>query len=191
MVAGENAVVLGVPRGGVVVARAVAEVLHLPLDVIVVRKLGVPGRAEFGFGAIGEGGVRVVDQAVLASEGLSDAAVDKVARREEQELLRRVEAYRRGRPALAIADRTVVIVDDGIATGGTARAAVAVARQLGAAKVFVAAGVASSDVIGSLAHEADGAVAVLTPNPMWSVGQWYVDFAQVSDAEVVSALRSP
>jgi len=187
---GTDAVVLGVPRGGVVVGRAVADALALPLDVIVVRKLGVPGREEFGFGAIGEGGVRVVDQAILAAVGLSDAAVEEVARREGEELRRRVEAYRGSRPPLDVAGRVAVIVDDGVATGGTIRAAIGVTRALGASRVVVGAGVAPLDVIESLASEADDAIAAIVPGAMWAVGQWYDDFAQVSDDEVVEALRA-
>ncbi|WP_084074264.1 phosphoribosyltransferase [Demequina sp. NBRC 110052] len=185
---GADALVLGVPRGGVIVARAVADALGLDLDVVVVRKLGVPGHEEFGFGAIGEDGVEVLDQATMAAVGISGEAVAVVSRRERAELERRVAAYRGGRQALALRGRTVVIVDDGIATGGTVRAAIAVCRARGAARVIVAAGVAPPDVMTSLAHEADAAVAVLVPEPMDAVGQWYEDFAQTTDAEVARAL---
>lgn len=188
LLGGDDAVVLGVPRGGVIVARALADALGLALDVIVVRKLGVPGQEEYGFGAVGEGGVRIEDLATLAMIGLSDEMVDEVAAREGEELARRVALYREGRAPTRIEGRTVVLVDDGIATGGTIRAAIAVARQRGAARVLVAAGVAPLDVIESLRHEADAAVAAIVPEPMHSVGQWYDDFTQTTDAEVTAAL---
>ncbi|WNM27043.1 phosphoribosyltransferase family protein [Demequina capsici] len=185
---GDDALVLGLPRGGVIVARAVADTLHLDLDVLVVRKLGVPGHEEFGFGALGEDDVQVTDLATLAMAGLSDAAVDVVVSRERAELDRRVVLYRGDMPPARVAGRTVVIVDDGIATGGTVRAAIAVCRARGAGRIIVAVGVAPGDVIDSLSHEADAAIAVLIPQPMDAVGQWYEDFRQSTDDEVVAAL---
>ncbi len=183
-----DALILGLPRGGVVVGRAVADTLGLELDVVVVRKLGIPGYEEFGFGAIGEDGVEVVDQATLAAAGLDEEAIEAVSARERAELERRVATYRDGRQAAPIKDRTVVIVDDGIATGGTVRAAIAVCRARQAGRVIVAVGVAPADVIESLAHEADAAVAALVPEPMHAVGQWYADYRQTTDEEVVEAL---
>lgn len=185
---GADALVLGVPRGGVIVARSLADALGLDLDVIVVRKLGVPGHDEYGFGAIGEDGVEVLDQATMAAIGISGAAVHTVTARESAELERRLAMYRGDREPASLEGRTVVIADDGIATGGTARAAIAVCRARGAARVIVAVGVAPPDVMSSLAHEADAAVAVLVPEPMEAVGQWYDDFAQTTDAEVAAAL---
>lgn len=188
LVIDEDAVVLGVPRGGVIVARALADGLGLPLDVIVVRKLGVPRHEEYGFGAIGEGGVVVLDQATLAFVGLSDGDIDGVEARERQELNRRLATYAAARTPCELEGRTAVIVDDGVATGGTVRAAIAVARARGAARVIVAVGVAPPDVIESLALEGDAAAAVLVPEAMSAVGEWYADFTQTSDREVLAAL---
>lgn len=185
---GADALILGVPRGGVIVGRALADALGLDLDLVIVRKLGVPGHEEYGFGAIGEDGVEVLDQATMAAVGISGEAVAVVSRRERAELERRVATYRGTRRTASIADRTVVIADDGIATGGTVRAAIAVCRAKGAARVIVAVGVAPPDVMASLAHEADAAVAVLVPDPMDAVGQWFEDFSQTTDAEVAAAL---
>ncbi|WP_084124754.1 phosphoribosyltransferase [Demequina sp. NBRC 110054] len=185
---GEDALVLGVPRGGVIVGRAVADVLSLDLDVVVVRKLGVPGHEEFGFGAIGEDGVKVLDYATLAMLGLSEETIDAVEASERIELGRRVLAYRDGKEAASIAGRTIVLVDDGIATGGTMRAAIEVCRARGAARVIVGVGVAPPDVLESLGDEADAAVAALIPAPMEAVGQWYLDFRQTTDEEVAAAL---
>lgn len=188
LLAEPGALILGVPRGGVIVGRAVADALGLDLDVVVVRKLGIPGHDEFGFGAIGEDDAEVLDQATLAAVGLDEATIEAVSTRERTELERRVATYRAGRPAASLKGRTVVIVDDGIATGGTIRAAVAVCRAREAARVMVAVGVAPADVIQSLGHEADAAVAALVPEPMHAVGQWYEDFRQTTDDEVVEAL---
>jgi putative phosphoribosyl transferase len=188
LVAGSDAVVLGVPRGGVVVARALADALALPLDLIVVRKLGVPGHEEYGFGAIGEGSVTVLDHATLAGVGLSDEAIAEVEARERRELDRRLAAFAAARSPIAVAGRSVVLVDDGIATGGTIRAAVAVCRERGAAHVIVAVGVAPRDTIESLGNECDAAVAVIVPEPMFSVGEWYEDFRQSTDGDVLAAL---
>ncbi len=188
LLADDDAIVLGVPRGGVVVGRAAADALGLELDVLVVRKLGVPGHEEYGFGAIGEDGAQVLDQATLAMLGMGETVIDTVIARERAELERRVAAYRDGRPAPRVEGRTVVIVDDGIATGGTVRAAIAVCRARGASRVIVAAGVAPPEVIESLAHEADAAIAVLVPQGFAAVGQWFEDFTQTTDDEVVAAL---
>lgn len=188
LLAGDDALVLGIPRGGAVVARSVADALDLELDVLVVRKLGVPGHEEFGFGAIGEDDAQVLDQATLAMLGMGETVIETVIARERAELERRVATYRGGRPAPRVRGRTVVLVDDGIATGGTVRAAIAVCRERGAARVIVAAGVAPPEVIESLSHEADAAIAVLVPRRFEAVGQWFEDFRQTTDDEVVEAL---
>lgn len=188
LIEGSDALILGVPRGGVIVGRAVADTLGRELDVVVVRKLGIPGHEEFGFGAIGEDGAEVLDQATLAAAGMDEATIDQIVARERAALERRVVRFRDGRQAIPLKGRTVVIVDDGIATGGTIRAAVAVCRAREADRVIVAVGVAPSDVIQSLAYEADAAVAVLVPEPMYAVGQWYEDYRQTTDDEVVEAL---
>ncbi len=187
----DDAVVLALPRGGVPVGAEVARRLSLPLDVIVVRKLGAPGNPEYGFGAIGEGGVRVLDAAAMEVLGITGDDLAAVEATERAELSRRVAAYRAVRTAEPIAGRTAVIVDDGIATGGTARAAAMVARAMGASRVIVAAGVAAPDSLAGLMTDgsADHALAALIPDALHAVGGWYRDFAQTPDEEVVRLLR--
>ncbi|WP_234983244.1 phosphoribosyltransferase [Demequina sp. NBRC 110053] len=177
-------VVLALPRGGVPVAEPVARALSAELDVLVVRKLGVPANPEYAFGAIGERGVSVVDPRIVSAAGLSHDEVEAVERAERSELDRRRTVYRPGRPELDLRGRTAVVVDDGSATGATARAAIAVARGLGAARIVVAVGACPPDILALLGREADGSVAALTPEPFAAVGQWYQDFAQTSDDEV-------
>ncbi len=190
-VRGDQPIVLGIPRGGVPVGAEIAPALRAPLDVLVVRKLGVPGSPEFGFGAIGEGGVRVLDADVVGRLGLEPAAIERVTDRERAELERRVALYRPGRPTLDLTRRTAVIVDDGVAMGGTMLAAIGVARALGAERVLVAVGVAPRDCVARLRAAADEVAVALSPQAFSSVGQWYRDFSQVSDDEVVSVLREP
>jgi putative phosphoribosyl transferase len=181
-------IVLGLPRGGVPVAYAVATALQLPLDVLIVRKLGVPGREELAFGAIASGGVQVLNSEIVANFGLTGAAIARVAARERRELERRDQAYRGARPAPAVRDRTVILVDDGIATGATVRAALLALRHRGAARIVVAAPVMAPDTHAALAGEADAVVAVLVPPDFAGVGQWYDNFAQTTDAEVQALL---
>ncbi|MFG3497303.1 phosphoribosyltransferase family protein [Streptomyces sp. NPDC047928] len=181
-------VVLGLPRGGVPVAREVAEALGAPLDVIVVRKLGVPSRPELGFGAIGEGGVRIVNDSVVRAARLGRDDLARVEESERAVLEQRLARYRRDRPAVPVAGRTAVIVDDGIATGSTARAACAVARAQGAARVVMAVPVAPRDALDLLASEADDVVCVSSPDWFGSVGEWYEDFSQTADDEVAELL---
>lgn len=184
----ERPVVLGLPRGGVPVAYEIAEALAAPLDVIVVRKLGVPWLPELAMGAIGEGGSRVVETETLRYEGVTDAIFAEVERREAAELSRRADAYRAGRPAVPIAHRTAIVVDDGIATGATARAACLVAAQRGAAHVVLAVPVLPPDLIAPMSEVADQVVWLAAPEPMIAVGNWYEDFDQLTDAEVVELL---
>jgi putative phosphoribosyl transferase len=184
----ERPVVLGLPRGGVPVAAEVARALDAPLDVILVRKLGVPIQPELAMGAIGEDGVRVLNVDVLESVGADAATVDRAERRERQELQSRAERLRTGRPRIDVTGRTVVIVDDGIATGSTARAAIAVARAHGASRVVLAVPVGPSHTCRDLADEADEVVCLRQPEPFVAVGQFYRDFVQTTDAEVVAAL---
>ena len=181
-------IVLGLPRGGVPVAYQIAAALDAPLDVIVVRKLGVPWLPELAMGAIGEDGSRVLEIGTLRHEGITEAIFAEVERREAAELLRRSAAYRAGRYALPIADRTVIVVDDGIATGSTVRAACLVARQRGAAHVVLAVPVLPPDLIRPLSTVADEVFWLYAPEPMIAVGNWYDDFDQLSDAEVVEML---
>ena len=179
-----KAMVLALPRGGVPVARPIAQALGLPLDVLIVRKLGVPGQPEFAMGAIASGGLRVLNEDVVRELDISAATVDSVARAETLELARREQLYRGQRPPLAIGGRTVIVVDDGLATGATMRAAVQALRTQAPARIVVAVPVAAADTAARLRSEADEVVTVATPEPFVAVGRWYRDFEQVEDAEV-------
>lgn len=181
-------VVLGLPRGGVPVAFEVAAALNAPLDVIVVRKLGVPYQPELAMGAIGEGGVRVVDEDVVRMAGLTTADLDAVEERERRELERRVRRFRADRKQVPLAGRTVIVVDDGIATGSTARAACQVVRALGAARIVVAAPVGPPGSDSRLLPDADTVVCLQEPDPYFAVGQAYRDFTQTTDDEVADLL---
>ncbi|MEW1658041.1 phosphoribosyltransferase family protein [Streptomyces sp. NPDC093707] len=187
-VANEDPVILGLPRGGVPVAYQVAEALHAPLDVIVVRKLGVPYQRELGFGAIGEGGVRVLSDDIIRRGRVGPDDVDAVQRTEEAELARQAERFRTGRPRLPLDGRTVIVIDDGIATGSTAAAACQVVRAQGAARVVLAVPVAPPDAADRLRSLADEFVCLSTPFAFSAVGEWYEDFSQTSDDEVVALL---
>ncbi|MBG6057551.1 putative phosphoribosyl transferase [Cryobacterium sp. MP_M5] len=182
-----DVVVLGLPRGGVPVAFEVAEALHAPLDVIVVRKLGVPYQPELAMGAIGEGGARVLNTEVLTLTGVTAEELRTVERREQTLLDERVAGLRMGRERVDLTGRTVVIVDDGIATGSTARVACEVARHLGATTVIMAAPVVPAETVGNL-PEADEVVCVLAPRQLVAVGNHYRDFSATSDEEVVVLL---
>ncbi|MFE2144026.1 phosphoribosyltransferase family protein [Streptomyces sp. NPDC059456] len=185
-------VVLGLPRGGVPVAFHVARALGAPLDVIVVRKLGVPYQPELAFGAIGEGGVRVISDDIVRRGRLDPQDIASVERAEQAELVRRAARYRADRPREELRGRTVIVVDDGIATGATAAAACRVVREQGAARVVMAAPVAPPDALARVAAVADEVVCLSTPAGFSSVGQWYGDFSQTPDEEVVSLLaRAP
>jgi putative phosphoribosyl transferase len=186
---GEAVVVLGLPRGGVPVAYEVARVLDAPLDVIVVRKLGVPFQPELGAGAIGEDGVRIINKEVIHVAGVSASQLDEVEARERAELERRVRRFRGDRPRVALKGRTVVVVDDGIATGSTARAACQVARAQGAARVVLAVPVAPRDWEVRFGADADEFVCLDTPEPFYAIGQFYDDFTQTSDEEVIACLE--
>ena len=183
-------VVLGLPRGGVPVAAAVAQALQAPLDVIVVRKLGVPSQPELAMGAIGENGMRLLNGEVLAVTGVRESEVAEVERRERDELERRAALYRANRPPIDLAGKTAVIVDDGIATGSTAAAAAQIARQAGAERVIIATPVAPPITIRRLATVADDVIAVRTPENFFAIGEWYADFSQTSDDEVRRLLGS-
>lgn len=178
-----SVVVLALPRGGVPVAFEVAQALDAPLDVFVVRKLGLPGHEEFAMGAIASGDVRV-DNPDVAPLAVSQAAMDAVLARERAELARREALYRGARPPLALAGRTVILVDDGLATGATMRAAVAAVRLRQPARVVVAVPVAAAETCAALRREADEVVCALTPPWFTAVGAWYGDFTQTDDAEV-------
>ena len=186
---GAGTVVLGLPRGGIPVAYEIARALGAPLDVILVRKIGLPAQPELAMGAIGEDGVRVVNDDVVDAEHISDLQFAAVEERERAELGRRAERYRAGLPRVPLTGKTAIVVDDGIATGSTARAACQVARAHGAARVVLAVPVAPPASIGALASVADEVVCVEEPEPFLAIGQWYQDFAQTGDEEVVDLLR--
>lgn len=181
--------VLGLPRGGVPVAFEVAKELQAPLDVLVVRKLGVPSQPELAFGAIGEGGVRVLNDSVLRHVLVSEAEIADVEAGQRTELRRRVERYRGDRAPIPLTGRVVVIVDDGFATGSTARAACLVARAQGAATVVLAAPIGAPDTVAELRHYADDVVCPGAPRYFSAVGQGYDNFDQTSDEEVCTLLR--
>jgi putative phosphoribosyl transferase len=185
----ENPVVLGLPRGGVLVAFEVAKALRTPLDVLVVRKLGVPFQPELAMGAIGEGGVRVLNDEVTRSIRISDTDIAAVEARERAELQQRTRRLRMGTPRIPLADRTVIIVDDGVATGSTARAACQVARAQHARKVVLATPVGAADALRRLRRDADEVVCLEVPALFFAIGQWYEDFTQASDEQVGDLLR--
>lgn len=181
-------VVLGLPRGGVVPAYEVARALDAPLDVCLVRKLGVPGRWELAMGAVASGEVSVLNSGVIKQLGITQHQINEVATVEREELHRRETLYREGRPAVNLAGRRTLLIDDGLATGATMRAAVQAARARDAASVIVAVAVAAPDSLAQVAQTADEVVCLLKPSLFEAVGQWYENFDQVTDEEVVRML---
>jgi predicted phosphoribosyltransferase len=179
-----NVVVLGLARGGVPVAEVVARTLRTPWDVLVVRKLGVPGHEELAMGAIASGRVRVLNRPVIAAYGISDDVLERAVIHEQRELARREKAYRGNRPTCPVNGRTVILVDDGIATGSTVRAALAALRNRGADRIIIAAPVIAADTKVDLQREADDVVCVLAPLNFDAVGAWYEDFSQTTDEDV-------
>ncbi len=186
----ENAgtIVLALPRGGVPVAAEIARELGAPLDVFVVRKLGVPGHEELAMGALATGGARVLNREVVARIGISPEQLERVTARERDEVVRREQLYRGDSPAPDLRSRTVIVVDDGLATGATMRAAVAALRQQDPERIVVAVPTGSADTCDDLQAHADDVVCLATPDPFLAVGFWYDDFGQVSDEEVRSLL---
>ena len=185
-----NLTVLALPRGGVPVGYEVARALGAPLDVLVVRKLGVPIQRELAFGAIAGGGVRVINDALIRELDLPEDVVERVVAAEQAELERREQAYRGGRGPIEARGRTVILVDDGLATGATMRAAVAAVRNLGAKRVVVAVPVGAAETCRLLEEEADEVVCLLTPEPFYAIGLWYHEFPQLDDDEVRDLLRA-
>ncbi|NLF31158.1 MAG: phosphoribosyltransferase [Planctomycetes bacterium] len=183
-----EAVILALPRGGVVVAAAVARALEAPLDVLVVRKLGAPMQPEFGFGAV-SGDVCVLDDRTVRALGLSEDEINRVVAAERAELQRREAVYREGQPPLDVAGRTVVLIDDGLATGGTARAAVQALRHMHPARIVLAVPVAPPDTVAHLGRDVDELVCLAAPPDFQAVGRWYQYFDQISDEEVLDLLR--
>lgn len=191
---GEDTIVLGLPRGGVPLAAEIAHALGLPLDIVVVRKVGLPGQPELAMGAVGEGGVRVVNERVVRSAYLDDEQLEQEIERKQEEVVSRAERLRAGRPRIPLAGRTALLVDDGVATGATMRAACLVVRAEGASRIVVATPIASVDALAALRSVADEIVCLETPHPFMAVGNWYVDFTPVDEVEVSRALdaaRSP
>jgi predicted phosphoribosyltransferase len=185
----DDVVVLALPRGGMPVAAEVARELHAPLDVFLVRKLGVPGHSELAMGAIATGGVRVLSEDLIDQLGIPRPAVEEVAARERVELERRDRLYRGDRPLLALRDRTVILVDDGLATGASMEAAIVAVRQFQPAGVVVAAPVGAVETCRRLKTVADDVVCAAMPDPFQAVGLWYQQFDQTSDEEVIALLR--
>jgi putative phosphoribosyl transferase len=177
-------VVLALPRGGVPVAFEVARALHAPMDIFLVRKLGLPGHEELAIGAIATGGVRVVNDEAVRALRVSDVVLDAVTAAERRELERRERLYRGDRPPVDVRGRTVILVDDGLATGSTMRAAIAALRQQHPGRIVVAVPVGAADVCAAFQAEADESVCVRTPQPFHAVGLWYGDFSQTTDEEV-------
>jgi putative phosphoribosyl transferase len=183
-------IVLALPRGGVPVAAPIAAALAAPLEVFVARKVGAPDQPELGIGAVAEGGVRWRNEDALSMLGISDDTFDRLAEREEDELRRRVERYRGARPFPQITNLTAILVDDGLATGGTARAALRALRRAGPARLVLAVPVGPPSTLRWLQPEADDVVCLMAPHQFAAVGYWYRDFHPVSDTEVLDLLGS-
>ena len=184
-----NVLVLALPRGGVPVGYEVARALHAPLDVFLVRKLGVPGREELAMGAIASGGVRVLNEDVIRALNVSDDMIETAAAAEQQELARRERAYRDDLPPIDVRGRTVILVDDGLATGSTMRAAIAALRRQHPKRIVAAVPVGAQEICEEFRSEADEIVCSCTPEPFYAVGLWYNDFSQTTDDEVRDLLR--
>ena len=184
-----DVLVLALPRGGVPVAFEVARALKAPLDVFLVRKLGVPGHEELAMGAIASGGVRVLSHQVVSALGIGEAQIESIAAEETRELERRERAYRGDRPPPDVRGRTVILVDDGLATGATMRAAIAALREQGPAEIVVAVPTAAASTCDELRSEVDEVVCAITPEPFYAVGLWYRDFSQTTDDEVRELLE--
>jgi putative phosphoribosyl transferase len=185
-----DVIVLALPRGGVPVAYEVARELDLPLDIFLVRKLGVPGQEELAMGAIASGDVRIINQDVVDALGISEETIDTVAQEEERELLRREQSYRDNRPPPDVRGRTVILIDDGLATGASMAAAVAGLRELHPAQIVIAVPTASAETCQAFAEQVDAIVCAETPHPFKAVGVWYDDFSQTTDEEVRELLIS-
>lgn len=184
-----DVIVLALPRGGIPVGFQVAKRLNVPLDVFLVRKLGVPGHEELAMGAIASGGTRVMNENVLSMLRISDDELDEITAREQQELERRERAYRGDRPEIELADRIVILVDDGLATGASMRAAVSAIRARNPARIVVAVPVAAPETCREFENEVDEVVCATTPEPFYAVGAWYEDFSQTTDEEVKAFLE--
>lgn len=179
-----DVLILALPRGGLPVAFEVAQALAAPLDLMLVRKLGVPGQEELAMGAIASGGIKYLNQDLVSSLRISDSVIDRVVSREKKELERREQAYRGQRPVPEVRHHCVVLIDDGLATGATMRAAVLALRQRQPGRIVIGVPVAPADTVEKLRAEADEVICLATPEPFLAIGQWYRDFSQTSDEEV-------
>jgi putative phosphoribosyl transferase len=186
---GSDVVVLALPRGGIPVAYEIAQALNLPMDVFVVRKLGVPGHSELAMGAIATGGIRVINEDIVEQLRIPDVAIAAVAAQEQRELERREKVFRQGQKPMAVAGKTVILVDDGLATGATMRAAALALKQQNVKSVVVAVPVAAPSTCEEFREEVDEVVCATTPEPFWGVGYWYQEFPQNTDEEVVELLQ--
>jgi putative phosphoribosyl transferase len=184
-----DVMVLALPRGGVPVAYDVARALNAPLDIFIVRKLGLPGHEELAIGAIASGGVRVLNEDIVRALNIPDSVIESIARRELQELERREGTYRGNRPPPEVRGRTVILVDDGLATGASMRAAVAALRAQNPARIVVAVPTAAPETCEAFESEVDEIVCAMTPEPFYGVGRWYEDFSQTTDEEVRALLE--
>jgi predicted phosphoribosyltransferase len=181
--------VFGLPRGGVPVAYEVAHALNAPLDIFIVRKLGLPGHEELAIGAIASGGIRVLNEDIIHALSISQKLIDIVAQRELQELQRRERSYRGDRPAPQVRDRTIILIDDGLATGASMRAAVTGVRAQHPARIVIAVPAAARELCDAFQFEVDEMICAITPEPFYGVGRWYEDFSQVTDDEVRAYLE--
>jgi putative phosphoribosyl transferase len=185
----DDVIVLGVPRGGVPVAFEISRALRVPLDVFLVRKLGAPGHEELAMGAIASGGIRILDRETIDALGVTDLDIEATTAREQKELQRRERAYRGGRPPLDVHGKTVIVVDDGIATGSSMRAGIKALRHMKPARIVVAVPVAPESTCGRLQKEVDELVCLDMPELFYAIGEFYEDFSQVTDEEVQGLLR--
>jgi len=185
----KDVLVLGIPRGGVPVAFEVAKALHAPLDIFVSRKLGVPGQEELAFGAVASGGVRILDREIIEGVGISEQQIEEITARVTKELERRQRLYRGARPPLKVDGQTVLLVDDGIATGSSMRAGIKALQQMKPARLVVAVPVAPQLTYSHLRHQVDELVCLQTPRYFYAIGQFYGDFSQISDDEVTGLLQ--
>lgn len=186
-----DVIVLGVPRGGVVVAREVARALHAPLDVYITRKIGAPYNPELAIGAVASDGTTYLDQNLIRSMGVPEAYLQDETQRQRQEIARRMAAYRGTRPEPELKDKTVILVDDGVATGATVLASLRALKQRKLGQLILAVPVGAADSMGLLGHEADQVVCLYAPESFWAVGAFYDIFDQTTDAEVIELLREP
>lgn len=186
---GQNMLILALPRGGVPVAYEVALALNIPLDIFIVRKLGLPGREELAIGAIASGGVRVLNSDIIRMLSVPDEVINFVAKRELHELQRRERRYRGNRPFPEVRDRTVILIDDGLATGASMRAAVAGLRTRQPARIIIAVPAAAAEMCDAFRSDVEAVVCVMTPEPFYGVSRWYEDFSQITDEEVRTLLE--